>query len=127
MPSPTTPLSGENDTTVGAAGATVSIVTLSALEAALTLPKPSITLAVKAWLPSTSVAVVKLHAPLLPARVVPILVAPSNISTVVPAAPVPLNAICFMFVIPSPLTLLSGENDVTNGTLRPDIVTGTFD
>src|SRR5262245_58649904 len=38
MPSPTVPLSAENETTVGAVGATVSTVGLSAVEAPLTLP-----------------------------------------------------------------------------------------
>ena len=55
MPSPAVPLSGENEATVGAPGATVSTVTFSAAEAALTLPAASIALVVKAWLPSASV------------------------------------------------------------------------
>ena len=38
MPSPAVPLSGENEATVGAPGATVSTVTVSAAEAVLRLP-----------------------------------------------------------------------------------------
>ena len=59
MPSPTVPLSVENEAIAGAPGAAVSIVTLSAAEAALVLPAASVAVAVKLWLPSASVAVVK--------------------------------------------------------------------
>ncbi|KYG98101.1 hypothetical protein SE91_05810, partial [Bradyrhizobium sp. DOA1] len=85
IPSPATPLSGENDATVGAEGATVSTVTVSALDAALTLPAASTALLVKAWLPSTSVLVAKLQAPFAFAVEVPICFAPSNTWIVAPA------------------------------------------
>ena len=77
MPSPTTPVSFENEATVGALGAAVSTLSLSAVEAALTLPAASTALAVKACAPSDSVAVVKLHAPPTLAVAVPSSVAPS--------------------------------------------------
>ena len=64
MPSPTTPLSVENEATVGSTGAAVSMVTLSAPEAALMLPAASAGLAVRLWLPSASAAVAKVQAPL---------------------------------------------------------------
>ena len=51
----------------------------------------SIALAVKAWLPSISVAVANDQAPLPLAVAVPICVAPSNTCTVLPAAAVPLR------------------------------------
>src|ERR1039458_3793470 len=75
MPSPTTPLSGENETMVGATGATVSTVTLSAVEAAPVLPAASVAVAVRLWAPLLSAAVVELQAP------VPLAVAlPSNVA-----------------------------------------------
>ena len=77
MRSPTTPLSFENETMTGAAGAPALIVTLRALDAALTLPAVSVAVAVKLCDPSASVAVVKLQAPLPLAVTVPSSVAPS--------------------------------------------------
>src|ERR1019366_7288206 len=117
MPSPTTLLSGENDATVGAPGAVVSMVTLSAAEAALTLPAASIALLMKAWLPSARVAVANDQAPLALAVAVPIWMAPSNTCTVLPAAAVPVRVTWLTLVMPSPVTPLSGENDVIAGAL----------
>ena len=64
MPSPTVPLSVENEAIAGATGAVVSMVTLSAPEAALVLPATSVAVAVRLWAPLASAAVVKLQAPL---------------------------------------------------------------
>ena len=64
MPSPAAPLSVENEAIAGAAGAAVSTVTLSALDAAPVLPAASVAVAVKLCAPSASAAVVKLQAPL---------------------------------------------------------------
>ena len=58
MPSPTAPLSVENDAMVGAAGAVVSIVTASAVEAAPVLPAASVAVAVRLCAPFVSAAVV---------------------------------------------------------------------
>ena len=58
MPSPTVPLSVENEAMVGATGAVVSIVTLSAAEAAPVLPAASVAVAVRLWAPFASAAVV---------------------------------------------------------------------
>ena len=58
MPSPTVPLSVENEAMVGATGAVVSTVTLSAAEAALVLPAASVAVAVRLWAPLASAAVV---------------------------------------------------------------------
>ena len=58
MRSPTTPLSVENEAMVGATGATVSMVTLKAVEAAPVLPAASVAVAVRLWAPLLSAAVV---------------------------------------------------------------------
>ncbi len=58
MPSPTVPLSGENEVMLGATGAVVSIVTLSAAEAALVLLAASVAVAVKLWAVLAKVPVV---------------------------------------------------------------------
>ena len=58
MPSPTVPLSVENEAMVGATGAAVSTVTLSAVEAAPVLPATSVAVAVRLWAPLLSAAVV---------------------------------------------------------------------
>ena len=115
MPSPTTPLSGENETTFGAPGAVVSMVTLSAAEAVLRLPTASSALAVKAWLPLASVPVANDHAPPPSAVAVPIWVAPSNTSTVMPAVAIPVRVTWLTLVMPSPVVPLSGENEATVG------------
>ena len=62
MPSPAVPLSVENEAIAGATGALVSMVTLSAAEAALVLPATSVAVAVRLWAPLVSAAVVKLQA-----------------------------------------------------------------
>src|SRR5437762_13425664 len=77
MPSPTVPLSVENDAIVGAPGASVSIVTVRAAEAALTLAALSVAVAVKLWVASDRMPVVKLQAPAPLAADVPRSVAPS--------------------------------------------------
>ena len=63
MPSPTVPLSVEYEAMLGLTGAAVSMVTLSAAEAALVLPATSVAVAVRLWAPLVSAAVVKLQAP----------------------------------------------------------------
>ena len=77
MPSPTTPLSGENEVMVGATGATVSTVTLSAVEAAPVLPAASVAVAVRLWMAFDKAPVVKLQAPVPLAVALPSSVAPS--------------------------------------------------
>ena len=58
MPSPTVPVSFENEAIAGAFGAAASTVTLKAAEAALVLPAASVAVAVRLWLPFASAAVV---------------------------------------------------------------------
>ena len=59
MPSPTMPLSVENEVMLGATGAVVSMVTLEcAAEAAPVLPAASVAVAVRLWAPLASAAVV---------------------------------------------------------------------
>ena len=58
MPSPTVPLSVENEVMLGAAGAVVSIVTLIAADAAPVLPAASVAVAVRLCAPFASAAVV---------------------------------------------------------------------
>ena len=58
LPSPTVPVSGENEAIVGVEGAVVSIVTLSAVDAAPVLPATSVALAVRLCVPFGSAAVV---------------------------------------------------------------------
>ena len=77
MPSPTVPLSGENETMLGVVGATVSTVTFSAPEAPLTLPARSVAVAVRLWVPLASWPVVRLQAPVPFAVAVPSSVVPS--------------------------------------------------
>ena len=57
MPSPTTPLSLENEAIVGIPGA-AAIVTTAAAEAAPVLPAASVAVAVKLWLPVGNAKVV---------------------------------------------------------------------
>src|SRR5258707_15699269 len=84
MPSPTTPVSGENEIGDGAAGAAGAdgMVTASAADARLVLPAASVALAVKLWPPPARGPVVKLHAPLLLAVAVPTGAVPSNTCSV---------------------------------------------
>ena len=58
MPSPTVPLSVENEAMVGATGAVVSMVTASAADATPVLPAASVAVAVRLWAPFASAAVV---------------------------------------------------------------------
>ena len=58
MPSPTVPVSFENEAIAGALGSAVSIVTLSAADAALVLPAVSVAVAVRLCVPFASAAVV---------------------------------------------------------------------
>ncbi len=58
MPSPTVPLSLENEAMVGATGAAVSTVTLIAVEATPVLPAASVAVAVRLWVPLASAEVV---------------------------------------------------------------------
>ena len=115
MPSPTVPRSGEYDFTVGAAGATVSTVTVRADDGVLILPAVSVAVVVKACEPSASFAVAKLHAPFASAVVVPSNVDPSYTLIVLLATAVPLRVRTVALVMPSPSVALSGEYDVTVG------------
>ena len=72
----------------GAFGATVSMVTDSLLEAALTLPATSVALALMLWVPFASVEAAMVHLPPT-AMPVPITVVPSNRVTVLPASALP--------------------------------------
>ena len=74
----------------GAAGATVSMVTDKAPDAALRLPAASAALAVMLWVPFASVEAAIVHVPAA-ATPVPITVAPSNKVTVLPASAVPVK------------------------------------
>ena len=77
MPSPAVPLSVEYEAIAGATGALVSMVTLSAVDAALVLPATSVAVAVRLWAPLVSAAVVKDQVPLPSAVALPSRVAPS--------------------------------------------------
>ena len=57
-PSPAVPLSVEYAAIVGTTGAAVSMVTLSAADAALVLPATSVAVAVRLWAPLASTPVV---------------------------------------------------------------------
>src|ERR1035437_8921565 len=100
---------------LGATGAVVSMVTLSAEDATPVLPAASLAVAVRLWAPLLSAAVTKLQAPLAFAVAVPSLVLPSNTLTVLLASAVPLSVSTVALVMPSPTTPLSGENEVMVG------------
>src|SRR5712664_2990727 len=110
------PLTIESPVSTGAFGATVSIFTASAAEAA-PVPDVLVAVAVRLWLPSAREAVVKFHAPLLLAVAVPTCAVPSNTFTVLFAAAVPVRVRVLSLVIPSPATPLSLENDAMTGAL----------
>src|SRR5450631_1557104 len=74
MPSPTVPLSGENEVMVGIGVFTVIAATD---DAAPVVPAASVAVAVKLWAPLLSAAVVKLQAPVPLAVALPSSVAPS--------------------------------------------------
>src|ERR1017187_619189 len=118
MPSPTTPLSGENETIEGAAGTWVSTVTLNAVEAALVIPA-TVSVAVKLWVALLNAAVAKLQAPLPLAVALPSSVAPSYTFTALLATAVPVSVRTFALVMPSPTTPLSGENEAMVGAAGP--------
>ena len=117
MWSPTVPLSVENEAMLGAAGATVSIVTLIATEAALVTPD-TVSVAVKLCTPSGKATVIKLQAPLALAVAVPSSVVPSYTFTVEFATAVPVSVRMAGSVMPSPTTPVSGENEVMVGAAR---------
>ena len=58
MPSPTVPLSVENEAIAGEPGGAVSTVTVKAADAALVLPAASVAVAVRLWPPFAKAAVV---------------------------------------------------------------------
>src|ERR1035437_3077072 len=118
MPSPTTPLSGENETIEGAPGTWLSTVTLNAVEAVLVIPA-TVSVAVKLWVALLSAAVVKLQAPLPLAVALPSSVAPSYTFTVLLATAAPVSVRTFALVMPSPTTPLSGENEAMVGAAAP--------
>ena len=63
IPSPTVPVSVENEAIVGAPGAAVSTRTVKGDDDPLVVP-PDVAVAVKLWLPSANAEVVTLQAPL---------------------------------------------------------------
>ena len=93
---------------LGAAGATVSTVTLIATEAALVTPD-TVSVAVKLCVPSGKAAVTKLQAPLPFTGAVPSSVVPSYTFTVEFATAVPVSVRIAGSVMPSPTTPVSGE------------------
>src|SRR5262249_16945604 len=114
MPSPTTPVSGENEVMVGAPGGAVT-VTARADEAAPVFPAASVAVAVKLGAALAKLPVVKLQAPLPLATTLPSSVAPSNTLTVALASAVPVSVRTFVLVIPSPTVPVSGENEAMVG------------
>src|ERR1019366_3796711 len=99
---------------LGATGAIVSTVTLSAVEAAPVLPA-TVSVAAKICVPFVKAAVARLQAPLAFAVAVPSSVAPSYTFTVLFATAVPVSVRTFTLVMPSPTVPLSGENEVMLG------------
>src|SRR4029079_14930016 len=114
-PSPTVPLSVEYEPIAGVAGALASMVTLSALEAALVLPATSVAVAVRLWPPLVSAAVVKLQAPAPLAVADPSRVAPSQTLTVALASALPVRVRVLSLVMPSPTVPLSVEYEPIAG------------
>ena len=90
MPSPTTPVSGENEVMVGIPDGVVT-VTARAADAAPVLPAASVAVAVKSEEHSTAPPSYKVQAPLLFATALPNSVAPSNTLTAALASAVPVN------------------------------------
>src|SRR4051794_34351239 len=126
MPSPTVPLSVEYELIVGAPGATVSTVTLRALEAALTLPAASLAVAVKLWV-EIGRASGRDEEELLPLAVaVPKSVAPSKPLTVAQVAAVPVNVSVLSLVMPSPTVPLSVEYELIVGAPGATVSTVTL-
>ncbi len=85
-----------------AAGACVSTVTVTGVDAGPVLPAASVTVLVRLWLPSLRGGVVKLQLPSLPTVVLPITVPPSEIITTPPASPLPLRVGAETLVLPVP-------------------------
>ena len=96
-------------------GASVSTVATRAADAALVLPAASASVAVKLWVASARVPVVKLQVPMPFAVALPSCVAPSNILTVLLASAVPVSVSTAASVMPSPTVPVSGENAVMVG------------
>src|SRR5260221_10022952 len=126
MPSPTVPLSVENEEMLGAASAKLLTVTFRAAEAALLVPAASVAVAVRLWVALASVAVVKLQAPVPFAVALPSSVAPSNTLTVALASAVPVSVRTLALVMPSPVTPVSGENEAIVGTVGTWVSTVTL-
>ena len=101
----------------GAFGATVSMVTDSALDAALTLPATSVALAVMLWTPFARVEAAMVHVPPV-ATPVPITVVPSNKVTVLPASAVPVKVGVVTLVMLSVLDMPLSDAAVRSGDRR---------
>src|SRR5690348_11278469 len=125
MLSPTTPLSVENEAMLGATGATVSTVTLSAAEAAPVLPATSVAVSAGVRPAGASSAVLYVQAPELLAVVLPISVPPSNALSVLLASAVPVRVRVLSLVMLSPTTPLSVENEAMLGATGATVSTVT--
>ncbi len=78
----------------------------ASVEAEPVLPAASVTLALRVWLPSDSVELSMLQAPVLAsAVVVPSVVAPSNSLTVLPSSAVPVTVGVLSLVSPPALSI----------------------
>src|SRR4029077_18418351 len=100
---------------VGLTGATVSMVTLSAADAALVLPATSVAVALRLCATLCGAAVVTLQAPALLSLTLPSRLAPLKTLTVALASAVPVSVRVLSLVMPSPATLLSVEYDAMVG------------
>ena len=89
-----------------ATGTPVSIISVTGV-AVLTLPAASVAVTLRLCVPSASVELVMLHAPVLLAVVEPSTVAPSRTMTTLPASAVPLSAGVLSLVLP-PLAMAIG-------------------
>src|SRR6185437_5366679 len=99
---------------VGAAGTWVSMVTEKAVDATLVCPDET-SVAVRLWVPSPRTGVVRLQWPVASTATVPISFLPSKTSTVLLATAVPVNVGVLSLVMWSPMTPVSGENEVIVG------------
>jgi hypothetical protein len=102
-------------TITGEAGAWVSTVTVKTFDTPLVWPA-TVSVAAKLLMPSASVPVKKLQAPLAFAVAVPSSVIPAKMLTVLFATAVPARVRIVASVIPSPTVPLSGENEIIAGT-----------
>src|SRR5262249_50828170 len=123
MPSPTVPLSVENDEMTGVDTKAVPTVTLSAVEARLGLPAASVAVAVELCGLLVHVPLALLHAPLPFAVVVPSSVALSYTLIVALASAVPVSVSTEALVRPSPMVPVSGENDEITGVVGANVST----